>query len=70
MSAPLHFELSTVPAATAVSEAELGLSPPPMLMNNDDLEADETMLRQAIPEGGVPKDVKLEIFIGKEGEHH
>jgi len=41
-----------------------------MLMNKDDLEADETMLRQAIPEGGVPKDVKLEILIGKEGEHH
>jgi hypothetical protein len=34
------------------------------------IEADETMLRQAMPEGGMPKDVKLEIFMGKKVEHH
>jgi hypothetical protein len=67
MSALLHFELGAVPAGTAASEALLGLSPPSMLMNKEDLEADEKIVsRQAMPEGGIPKGVRLEIFIGAE----
>jgi hypothetical protein len=33
------------------------------------LEADETLLRLAMLEGGMPKGVRLEIFIGKKVEH-
>lgn len=64
MSALRHFELGAVPAGSAVSQVELAGAPPSMLMNKEDIEADETMLEKLVaPEHGMPKDVQFEVIM-------